>query len=112
MPFHVHYEQAVYGSFPFWDKGYAFLAHSPGCKPEWLAAFQCACQKFGEPPSSANRFDRALFSKRLTGKNAPWLIAGVTDSGTDDHGRPVRLHFTAFFSRTANSARPPLTRSH
>ena len=30
----VRFEQAVYGSFAFWDRGYALLAHSPGCRPE------------------------------------------------------------------------------
>ena len=51
----VRFEQAVYGSFAFWDRGYALLAHSPGCRPEWLADFLAACQRFGEPPGGSAR---------------------------------------------------------
>ncbi len=29
MPVVIRYEQAVYGSFAFWDRGYAILARSP-----------------------------------------------------------------------------------
>ena len=46
----VTFEQAVYGSFPFWDRGYDVLAQSPGCRAEWLADFRAACQSFGERP--------------------------------------------------------------
>ena len=31
----VRFEQAVYGSFPFRDQGYALLAQSPGCRDGW-----------------------------------------------------------------------------
>src|SRR3954466_7946313 len=48
MPHTVRFEQAVYGSFPFWDKGYAVLAQSPGCRPEWLAGLRAAGQRDGE----------------------------------------------------------------
>ena len=57
----VRFEQAVYGSFPFWDRGYALLAHSPGCRPEWLAEFLAACQRYGEPRGGAPEA-RGLFS--------------------------------------------------
>ena len=36
----VRFEQAVYGSFPFWNRGYGVLARSAGCRPEWLADAQ------------------------------------------------------------------------
>src|SRR3954464_15992347 len=51
----IRYEQAVYGSFPFWDRGYAVLAHSPGCRPEWLAGPRAARQRYGERPAAAGR---------------------------------------------------------
>jgi len=47
----VRFEQAVYGSFAFWDQGYAVLARSPGCRDEWVADFRTACQKLGERPA-------------------------------------------------------------
>jgi hypothetical protein len=86
----VRYEQAVYGSFPFWDKGYAVLAHSSGVRPAWLAEFQNACRRFGEPPRGLP-IARAIFSLRLP--HGPWLIVGVGPQGTDDRGRPGALAF-------------------
>ena len=53
-PSRVSFEQAVYGSFPFWDQGYALLASSPGCRPEWLEEFQAACRRYGEPTRDAS----------------------------------------------------------
>ena len=55
MPVVIRYEQAVYGSFPFWDKGYAILARSPGCRDEWLADLKAACQRYGERPAARGR---------------------------------------------------------
>src|SRR5439155_20432547 len=82
----VRYEQAVYGSFPFWDRGYAVLAHSPGCRPEWLAGLRAACQRFGERPMGvAETAVRALFALRLA--SGPWMIVGVGSPGSDDRGR-------------------------
>ena len=94
----MHYEQAVYGSFPFWDRGYAVLAHSPGCLPVWLDEFQAACQKFGESSRSASDgFPGAMFSVRLSCERRPWLIVGVSTPGTDDRGRPDALAFHGLF---------------
>ena len=90
------YEQAVYGSFPFWDKGYALLAHSPGCRPEWLDEFRAVCQKFGERPRGAtDPFPGAMMSVRLA--SGPWLVVGIESPGADDRGRPDALAFHGLF---------------
>ena len=49
----VRFEQAVYGSFPFWERGYDVLAQSPGCRPDWLAQLCSACRRYGERPRGA-----------------------------------------------------------
>jgi hypothetical protein len=90
----IQFEQAVYGSFPFWDKGYAVLAHSPGVRAEWLAAFQTVCQRYGEPPRGA-KASGAFFSLRLPG--GPWVVAGVSLQDADDRGRPGALAFHGLF---------------
>ncbi len=90
----VRFEQAVYGSFPFWNRGYGVLAHSPGCRPEWLAELRGVCQRFGEPPAGSPHVD-ALFALRL--HSGPWLVAGVHSQGCDDRGRPGALAFHALF---------------
>ena len=90
----VRFEQAVYGSFPFWDRGYALLAHSPGCRPEWLAEFLAACQHYGEPRGGPPE-TCSLFSLRLT--SGPWIVVGVSPQGHDDQGRPGALAFHALF---------------
>src|SRR5689334_96278 len=87
----VRYEQAVYGSFPFWDRGYAVLARSPGCRPERLADLERACQRYGERPRGAAA--GGLFALRLP--SGPWAIIGVGDQGADDRGRPGALAFHA-----------------
>ncbi len=87
---HVRYEQAVYGSFPFWDRGYDVLARSPGCSDAWLADFRRACQHYGEPPRGATGTG-ALFALRLP--SGPWAIVGVCPQGADDRGRPGALAF-------------------
>ena len=56
----LHFEQAVYGSFPFWNRGYGVLAHSAGCRPEWLAELRHVCQRYGEPPAARSPFRRLL----------------------------------------------------
>ncbi|HEV3165310.1 MAG TPA: hypothetical protein VGZ22_14885 [Isosphaeraceae bacterium] len=88
----VRYEQAVYGSFPFWDRGYAVLAQSPGCRTEWLADLKTACQRFGEPPLGTSAAG-AMFALRLP--SGPWAIVGVGSPGLDDQGRPGALSFHA-----------------
>jgi hypothetical protein len=92
----IRYEQAVYGSFPFWDKGYAVLAQSAGCRPEWISELRTACQRFGERPRAVAEAEvRGLFALRLA--SGPWMIAGVGSPGRDDHGRPGALAFHALF---------------
>jgi hypothetical protein len=92
----VRYEQAVYGSFPFWDKGYAVLAQSPGCRPAWISDLRTACQRFGERPRAVAVAElHSLFALRLA--SGPWMIAGVGSPGRDDHGRPGALAFHALF---------------
>jgi hypothetical protein len=92
----IRYEQAVYGSFPFWDKGYAVLAQSEGCRPEWISALRTACQRFGERPRAVAAAEvRGLFALRLA--SGPWMITGVGSPGRDDHGRPGALAFHALF---------------
>ena len=90
----VRFEQAVYGSFAFWDRGYALLAHSPGCRPEWLAEFLAACQRYGEPRGGSPEAC-SLFCLRL--KSGPWIVVGVCPQGHDDRGRPGALAFHGLF---------------
>jgi len=94
------YEQAVYGSFPFRGEGYAPLAHSPGCRPEWLDAFHAACRSIGEKPRGAGDISGMLFALRITGRG-PWMIVGVSSPGADDRGRPDALAFHALFVEKA-----------
>jgi hypothetical protein len=90
----VRYEQAVYGSFPFWRRGYGVLARSPGCRPEWLAALQSASQRYGEP-SSGTAEAGGFFAMRLA--RGPWMIVGMTPQGCDDQDRPGAMAFHALF---------------
>src|SRR5258707_6663213 len=94
QPVAIRYEQAVYGSFAFWDKGYAVLAQSPGCRPEWLAELRAACQRFGERPGGVAAVG-GLFALRLA--SGPWMIVGAGSPGSDDRGRPGALAFHALF---------------
>ncbi len=90
----IRYEQAVYGSFPFWSRGYAMLAASAGCLPEWRDAMRGACQRFGERPAGVDRF-RSRFT--LPQGRSSWMIVQVDSTGRDDHGRPGALVFHALF---------------
>jgi hypothetical protein len=90
----VRFEQAVYGSFPFWNRGYGVLARSAECRPEWLAALKTACQRFGERPTGVVDAD-ACFARRID--RGPWMIVGVSPRGDDDAGRPGALAFHAVF---------------
>lgn len=94
LPVTFKLEQAVYGSFAFWERGYAILARSAGCRPEWLAELKSACQRCGEPPSGLTSAD-SLFALRL--RRGPWMIVGVCPQGCDDQGRPGALAFHALF---------------
>ncbi len=90
----ARFEQAVYGSFPFCNRGYGVLARSAGCRPEWLAALRSACQRYGERPAGIDDAD-GLFAIRID--RGPWMIVGVTPQGCDDAGRPGALAFHALF---------------
>ena len=85
-------EQLVYGSFPFWDRGYDVLARSPGCRDEWAADVLSACRRFGEAPSGVTP-SSALFSLPLP--SGPRAVVGVEPQGVDDRGRPGALAFHA-----------------
>src|SRR4051812_19813770 len=85
-------EQLVYGSFPFWDRGYDVLAKSPGCRPEWVSDVLAACRQFGEAPSGVTP-SPCLFAARLA--SGPWAVVGVEPQGLDDLGRPGALAFHA-----------------
>ena len=90
----VPFEQAVYGSFPFWDRGYAVLAQSPGCRPEWLSALREACQRLGERPAGAAEAG-GLFAMPI--RDGTWMVVGVAPQGLDDRGRPGAVAFHALF---------------
>jgi hypothetical protein len=90
----IRFEQAVYGSFPFWNRGYGVLAHSQGCRPEWLAELRTVCQRYGEPSTGATP-SGGFFALRL--QCGPWLFAGVRSLGCDDLGRPGAMSFHALF---------------
>jgi predicted nucleic acid-binding protein len=94
MNIKVQFEQAVYGSFPFWQRGYGVLARSSGCRPAWIAALKTACQRYGERPSGTIEAD-GLFAMRPD--HGPWMIVGVYPQGYDDQGRPGALAFHALF---------------
>jgi len=90
----VLYEQAVYGNFPFWSRGYGLLAHSAKCEPDWLAALKLACQRFGERPRECA--DNLGFFA-IPQPDGPCMIVGVFPNGRDDQGRPGALVFHALF---------------
>jgi hypothetical protein len=90
----VQLEQAVYGSFAFWSRGYAVLARSAGCRPEWLAALQTASQRYGERPMGVCEADGFFALKLGCGT---WMIVGVFAQGCDDRDRPGALAFHALF---------------
>jgi hypothetical protein len=94
MNVNVRIEQAVYGSFPFWQRGYGVLARSTGCRPKWITALRTACQRYGERPSGTVEAD-GLFAMRLD--RGPWMIVGIYPQGCDDQGRPGALAFHALF---------------
>ncbi len=88
----IRLEQLVYGSFPFWDRGYDVLARSPACRAEWVSDVLAACQRIGEAPSGVTP-SPALFALPLP--SGPWAVVGVEPQGQDDRGRPGALAFHA-----------------
>ncbi|OJW26983.1 MAG: hypothetical protein BGO49_21825 [Planctomycetales bacterium 71-10] len=90
----IGYEQAVYGSFPFWSRGYAMLAASEGCPPAWRDAMKRACTRFGERPAGVGPF-RSVFA--LPVDRSAWMVVQVDSLGCDDQGRPGALAFHALF---------------
>lgn len=92
----VRCEQAVYGSFPFWNKGYDVLATSADCRSEWVAEFARICRSLGQPPSDvAPLVSRLLFAQKLP--SGPWVIALGSVQGCDDRGRPGAWAFHGLF---------------
>jgi hypothetical protein len=90
----IGYEQAVYGSFPFWSRGYAVLAASEGCPPTWRDAMKRACARFGERPAGVGAF-QSVFA--LSVDRSAWMVVQVDSLGCDDQGRPGALAFHALF---------------
>ena len=90
----VAYEQAVYGSFRFWDRGYAVLARSGGCRPEWIQWLKGACQRIGERPPGFGELE-SLWALRMPG--GAWMVVGMFPQGVDDRGRPGAQAFHALF---------------
>ena len=92
----ILFQQAIYGSFPFWDKGYAVLARSEGCHDDWVADFTRMCQSLGQPPSEAHPLvDHLILAKKLP--SGPWVIAMGSAQGSDDRGRPGAWAFHGIF---------------
>ncbi|MEW4567929.1 hypothetical protein AB1L88_08690 [Tautonia sp. JC769] len=90
----IAFEQAVYGTFPFWHRGYDILCSSPGCRAPWLSAMKETCQRLGErlrgaaPPGG-------LVTRWLDG--GTWLVVRPFSPGSDDVGRPDAAAFHALF---------------
>ena len=105
-------EQAVYGSFPFSDRGYHLLGHSEGCRPTWRSALIATCQRLGERPRDASPFG-GLFTQWLD--DGTWMVVRPSSRSADDHGRPDAACFHGLFlgkSQTRRlSARPDSLRS-
>ena len=102
-------EQLVYGSFPFWDRGYDVLARSPGCRADWVADVLSACRKFGEAPTGVTPCP-ALFAaparERPLGHRGRRAARGRRPGSPRGPGVP-----RACWSRLATTARPARTPS-
>ncbi len=94
----VRYEQAVYGSFPFWHRGLrpagalAGLPAGVAGRPSGRPASGTASRRAGDADAAAG----ALFALRLPDRG-PWMVVGVCPQGADDHGRPGALAFHGLF---------------
>lgn len=90
----IAFEQAVYGSFPFWHRGYDVLGFSPGCQTQWLSAMKDTCQRLGERLRGAAPPD-GLVTRWL--EDGHWLLVRPFSPGSDDVGRPDAAAFHAIF---------------
>lgn len=90
----ITFDQAVYGSFPFWNRGYGVLGHSPAVTGEEVAEFVRICRDWGEPAREFQQI-RALLAQPLA--TSRWLVTGVWSPGADDLGRPRALAFHGLF---------------
>ena len=90
----VAFEQAAYGNFPFWDRGFDVHGRSPGCRPEWIAAFKETCQRLGDRPRDAAP-PGGIVARSLA--DGTWLVIGPSPLGTDDRGRPDAVAFHGLF---------------
>lgn len=103
-PLTIECEQAIYGSFPFWDKGYALLAASEGCQKSWIDDFIRLCRSLGQPPGEASpEFDSLIFASPVA--SGRWVIALGSAQGCDDRGRPGAWAFHALFLSNADYRR-------
>ena len=105
----VRFEQAVYGSFPFWDRGYALLAQSPGCRPEWLAEFLAACQRYRRAARGFGRGARPVLA--CGWRAAPGSSSASAPRGTTTGDAPGPWRSTPSSSPRATTARRVTSRS-
>ncbi len=130
MPVVIRYEQAVYGSFPFWDKGYAILARLPRLPRRVARRPQGRLPTLRRATAARGR-SRGAWSRARLPRSGPWAIIRPSPQGVDDRGRPGALAFHALFLsggdyrkagafpfefarllRTDWSADPPLASGH
>ncbi|QDV33656.1 hypothetical protein [Tautonia plasticadhaerens] len=90
----VPFEQAVYGSFPFWHRGYDLLGRSPDCRDPWIRAMKETCQRLGERPRGAAP-PAGVVSRWLA--DGTWMVLHPFSPGSDDVGRPDAVAFHAVF---------------
>ncbi|WP_169976600.1 hypothetical protein [Tautonia rosea] len=90
----ITFEHAVYGSFPFWHRGYDVLGSSPGCRAQWLSVMKDTCQRLGERLRDAAP-PEGLVTRWLD--DGHWLLLRPFSPGSDDVGRPDAAAFHAIF---------------
>ena len=101
-------EQVVYGSFPFWDRGYDVLARSPGCRADWLADVLGACQRFGEAPSGVTPAPALL---RFRYRAAPGRLSASSPKEPTIGDAPAPWRFTPCWSILVTTDVPARTPS-
>ncbi len=95
-------EQAVFGSFHFWDRGYDILAKSPGCNDPWIRALRRVAGQLGERSRHAPEPGGFI---SLTLQDRTWMVVGPRPQGVDDRGRPGAIAFHALFFNPATARR-------